>query len=171
MRKRYWVCEKQRCGSLEVLCTYQTPDVWITPHPHQLFNWVFQVSKQLIIKCHKQLKLNDGSPTPLNVSSTSHVDNRIWLVIPASLLILIHSTRLWRVSPRLVVLINMIPKSGKRLILCLRSTEHWTGRTVPLGMSDSRDGHVRVYWALHVFLLFGAVVILVALPKLAACIW
>ena len=115
----------------------------------------------------------DHTPTPpttaLNICSAAPIGNRISIVGSPSLLTLIIGPILRWISPWIVALIIVIPVSSKR-VLCLWPTEHGSRCTVPLGVCCPLDRHFRVDRAFHVFFIFRAVIVLVALPQLAACI-
>lgn len=115
----------------------------------------------------------DHTPTPpttaLHICSAAPIGHRISIVSSPSLLTLIIGTILRWISPWIVALIIVIPVSSKR-VLCFWPTEHGSRRTVPLGMCRPLDGHFWIDLAFHVFFIFRAVILLIGLTKLAACI-
>jgi hypothetical protein len=77
--------------------------------------------------------------------------------------------KLRRIGPRLVALLRVVPNASEG-ILGLRSAEEWSWSTIPFGVRSGFDLHVWINSTSHVSLGGRALVVLVALSKLAASI-
>mmetsp|Transcript_5000 Transcript_5000/g.10783 ORF Transcript_5000/g.10783 Transcript_5000/m.10783 type:complete len:201 (-) Transcript_5000:463-1065(-) len=90
------------------------------------------------------------------------------VVFPCFLAFVVITGFRW-VGPSPIALVVVIPNAAER-VLALWPTKHRTWGAVPLGMCDAFDGHIWVDGTLHVGLLWRALIVLVALTKLAASV-
>mmetsp|Transcript_21495 Transcript_21495/g.45944 ORF Transcript_21495/g.45944 Transcript_21495/m.45944 type:complete len:326 (+) Transcript_21495:572-1549(+) len=105
--------------------------------------------------------------TTLHVRPPVPVGHRPRIIVPSRLLPLVHVARPWRVRPRIVAGVRVVPNSGL-LVLRLGSAEERSRGAVPLGVRRARQRHLRIYLALHVTLVFRAVIVLIILLELSA---
>jgi len=84
-------------------------------------------------------------------------------------LALIIIAKLGRIGPWLVAFLRVVPRACEG-VLGLGSTKQWAWSAIPFGICSGLDLHVGIHCAGHVCLARRALIVLVALSKLATSI-
>mmetsp|Transcript_13189 Transcript_13189/g.28473 ORF Transcript_13189/g.28473 Transcript_13189/m.28473 type:complete len:336 (+) Transcript_13189:198-1205(+) len=111
---------------------------------------------------------NPPSPptTPLHIRPPIPIWHCPRIIIPPGFLVFVHITTLWRIRPRIVTRVRIIPYSSAGIFF-LGSAEQGSRGTVPLGMRCCSDGHFGIDLAFHVPLVFRTAMVLITLAELS----